>query len=240
MNPPEPTLEQEATLHIGNDGSPGPASKGAAVKSDDWTTPTKRPRGDTKISSLITQRRSGKPQHLQERVDTLIDTTTPLSPIANHSATYRFALNPKVGSACITITVYDVLGRQLMNGHDDKGYWWRHLTGDPNYRIAVVDSTNLILIQTSNPQAAHGSSKQLYEWLGIMGWESFPVQVKYAITTESSAVLHHYTCEGFTNRGTISVIHVISPDYRGKPGATCAEVASELTQAYKNVFTLFN
>ena len=164
----------------------------------------------------------------------------PLSTIANHSAAHRFALNPKVGSACITITEYDVLGRQLMNGHDDKGYWWRHLTGDPDYRTAVVDSTNLTLIQTSNPQAAHGTSRELYEWLGIMGWKDFPVQVKYSITTETSAVLHLYTCEGFTTRGTISVIHVISPDYRGKPSATCAEFASELTQAYKNVFTLFN
>ena len=117
---PEPTLEQQATLHIGNDGSPGPASKGAAVKSDDWTTPTNRPRGDTKISPLTTQRRLGKPQHPQERVDTLTDTTMPLSPIANHSAAHRFALNPKVGSACITITEYDVLGRQLMNGQGDR------------------------------------------------------------------------------------------------------------------------
>ena len=132
------------------------------------------------------------------------------------------------------------IGRQLMNGNDDKGYWRRRLTGDPDYRIAVVDSTNLTLIQTSNPQAAHGSSKQLYEWLGIMGWKSFPAQIKHSITTESAAVIHHYICEGFTNRGTISVIHVISPDYRGKPGATCAEFLSELTQAYKNVFTIFN
>ena len=108
----------------------------------------------------------------------------------------------------------------------------------PRLSIGVVDTTNLTLIQTSNPHAAHGSSKELYEWLGIMQWESFPVQIKHELTTEHDAVLHRYTCEGFTNRGTISVIHVINPDYIEKPGATCAEVASKLTQAYKNVFTI--
>ena len=131
---PELIHEQDATLHIGNDGSPGPASEGAAAKSDDRTTLTNRLSGDTKISPLTTQQQVGKPQyrrlnirdmgkHLQESADTSTDTTMPPFPIVNYSAAYRFALNPAARSACITITEYDVLGRQLMNGHDDKGYW---------------------------------------------------------------------------------------------------------------------
>ena len=35
---PELIHEQDATLHIGNDGSLGPASEGAAAKSDDRST----------------------------------------------------------------------------------------------------------------------------------------------------------------------------------------------------------
>ena len=40
---PELIHEQDATLHIGNDGSLGPASEGAAAKSDDRSTLTIRP-----------------------------------------------------------------------------------------------------------------------------------------------------------------------------------------------------
>ena len=155
-----------------------------------------------------------------------------------HPAEHCFALNTKTGSVRITITEYNVLGRQLLIGQGDKSYSWKHLARDPDYRTVIVDTTNLALIQTSNPHAAHGSSKELYAWLGIMQWQNFPDQIKHELPSECDAVLHLYTREGHTN--PISVIHVINPDFRQKPGATCVEVTKKLTQAYKNVFTIFH
>ena len=104
----------------------------------------------------------------------------------------------------------------------------------------IVDSADLSLIQTAGPQGASGPSRALYEWLGISNEKDFPARVKHAITTETSAVLHQYTREGFTNHGATSVIHVTGPDFRGQPGATCVEFVSKLTQAYTNVFTIFS
>ena len=65
-----------------------------------------------------------------------------------------------------------------MSGHGNGNHWWKSLTDDPDHQIAIVDPTDPTLLQKSNPQAAHGASRELYEWLGIMGWKDFPVRVK--------------------------------------------------------------
>ena len=185
---PELIHEQEASLHTGNDGSPGPASEGAAAKSDDRTTLTNRFSGDTKISPLTTQQQVGKPQY---RRFNLRDWEKHPHEITTPSATHSFAMSPAIDSAHITITEYNVLGRQLMDGQGNRGHWWKSLTYYPDHQIAIVDPTDLNLLQKSNPQAAHGTSRELHEWLGIMGWNDFPIKVKYS--KEDTAVLHQYT-----------------------------------------------
>ena len=126
-------------------------------------------------------------------------------------------------------------------GHgENKGFWWRRQVDDPNWRIAIVDSADLSLIQKSGPHRANGASSAIYEWLGINEWDYFPIQVKYAIKTETEAVLHAYTCEGYESYGPIPVIHVASLDFRQRPDATRVEVVEELARAYTNVFTIFN
>ena len=71
-----------------------------------------------------------------------------------------------------------------------------------------------------------------------MGWNDLPIKVKYS--KEHTAVLHQYTRGDSKNPGNITVIHVRHPDFRERPGTTCAEVANELAQAYKIVFKIFN
>ena len=122
---PELIHEQEATLHTGNDGSPGPAREGAAAKSDNRTTLTNRLSGDTKISPLTTQQQVGKPEY---RRLNLRDWEKHPHEITTPSATHSFAMGPASDSAHVTITEYNVLGRQLMNGQGNRRHWWKSLT----------------------------------------------------------------------------------------------------------------
>ena len=71
-----------------------------------------------------------------------------------------------------------------------------------------------------------------------MRWQYFPDPLKNALQQECDAVLHFYTRKGHPK--PISVIHVANPDFREKADATCTEVASKLTQAYKNILNIFH
>ena len=117
------------------------------------------------------------------------------------AATHSFAMGPANYSAHVTITEYNVLGRQLMSGQGNRDHWWKSLTDYPNHQIAIVDPTDLNLLQNSNPQAARGAFREPYEWLGIRGWNDFPTKVQYS--KEDTAILHQYTSGNSKNPGNI-------------------------------------
>jgi hypothetical protein len=92
----------------------------------------------------------------------------------------------------------------------------------------IVDPAGLHFIDgRNNVGGAEGASKAIYRWLGP-GY-AFPADVKKQVTAVTMAAFHEY--------GTKHVIHVASPNLKGKQ---YDEALGLLTNAYKNVFAEFD
>ena len=146
------------------------------------------------------------------------------------------------GVLLVAVVDYGVLGMRLMHGPGrNRGDWIRRRGSDPGPIVAIVDPAGLQFIWESGPYLAGGASGALYEWLGIKAWQSFPVQVKYAIKAETHAKLHVYMpAPNYRHRGTAAVIHVAGPDFRPRPDITREEAVGVLAKAYCNVLEEFN
>eukprot|EP00438_Fugacium_kawagutii_P034089 Skav232049 [mRNA] locus=scaffold1641:7739:8554:+ [translate_table: standard] len=127
-----------------------------------------------------------------------------------------------------------------MDALDVKGYGILGLSNNgkqvepPGEDTVLVDPAGLPFIQgEKGPRDAKGAAQANYKWLEIDQDESFPKEVKEAITDECKAKYHAYA------GGTKKCIHVVGPDLRNPQVKNEAEAVEKLAEAYRNVFREF-
>eukprot|EP00438_Fugacium_kawagutii_P013647 Skav213120 [mRNA] locus=scaffold107:89262:90458:+ [translate_table: standard] len=105
----------------------------------------------------------------------------------------------------------------------------------PDEITVLVDLAGLLFIQDKGPAAAEGDATAIYKWLEISEDESFPEDVRQAITEECHAKYHSYADD------KKKCIHVVGPDFRkiDDPDFTEDNAVDKLAVAYRNVFEEF-
>eukprot|EP00438_Fugacium_kawagutii_P008513 Skav231135 [mRNA] locus=scaffold992:196615:197373:+ [translate_table: standard] len=107
----------------------------------------------------------------------------------------------------------------------------------PDEDTILVDPAGLPFIRgDKGPRDAKGAAQANYQWLGISEAESFPEEVRRAITEECQAKYYAYA------DGKKKCIHVVGPDLRKKSDDqvySFEEAVQKLAIAYRNVFEEF-
>eukprot|EP00438_Fugacium_kawagutii_P013646 Skav213119 [mRNA] locus=scaffold107:84580:85413:+ [translate_table: standard] len=105
----------------------------------------------------------------------------------------------------------------------------------PDEITVLVDPAGLTFVQDKGPGGAKGAAAVIYKWLEISEDESFPEDVRQAITEECHAKYHSYADD------KKKCIHVVGPDFRKIDDMDFTEdnAVDKLAVAYRNVFEEF-
>eukprot|EP00438_Fugacium_kawagutii_P013648 Skav213121 [mRNA] locus=scaffold107:93559:94671:+ [translate_table: standard] len=105
----------------------------------------------------------------------------------------------------------------------------------PDEITVLVDPAGLTFVQDKGPGGAKGAAAVIYKWLEISEDESFPQDVRQAITEECHAKYHSYADD------KKKCIHVVGPDFRKIDDMDFTEdnAVDKLAVAYRNVFEEF-
>ena len=100
--------------------------------------------------------------------------------------------------------------------------------------MVILDCTTLKQIHDPTPSSVHGSTKDIYAWLGKQEL-TLPPTVKQTLQREGDAALHTHDHKG----QPILIIHVINPDFRESAEMTCKIAIERITEAFFNIFSIF-
>lgn len=151
------------------------------------------------------------------------ESPAPFPKMGNPQPGNRQVVNPGPG---LVVKSYGILGLSSKEQKADP----------PDEDTILVDPAGLPFIRgDKGPKDAKGAAQANYRWLEIDQADSFPEEVKNAITEECQAKYYAYA------DGKKKCIHVVGPDLRtsDERGYTLNEAVAKLALAYANVFEEF-
>eukprot|EP00931_Biecheleriopsis_adriatica_P085776 TRINITY_DN60579_c0_g1_i1.p1 TRINITY_DN60579_c0_g1~~TRINITY_DN60579_c0_g1_i1.p1 ORF type:complete len:483 (+),score=104.70 TRINITY_DN60579_c0_g1_i1:46-1494(+) len=200
---------------------------GSPVKGGDWRRPIPRIKIDA-LGNAISDACSVAASLESKEVGVIAKVQTDQVPVAGGKSIPQICISMLAKSAdiasIVAVSAYSVLGaRMRLTGE------MATVAPEPDASTAIVDPAGLTYIKGS-PSDAGGAAGVIYKWLGISQEQSFPEPVVKAINAPLEGKFHAY--------GEKKCIHVVGPDFRGRP-LSRQDAVGELAKAYKTIFTEF-